>query len=72
MRDLKIDETVEILNVVMPRYEEFHGVRYTSFAVDAAAALCQLEWSVQQRAEELRRGMALLVEAKSCLTEVLP
>merc|ERR1712129_46859 len=31
---------------------------------DALASVCRLEWGVQQRAEELRRDMALLVEAK--------
>ena len=36
-----VDETVEILNAVMPRYEEFHGVRYTPFAIDAAARLSE-------------------------------
>jgi len=36
-----VDEAIEILNAVMPRYEEFHGVRYTPFAVDAAARLAE-------------------------------
>ena len=34
-----VDEAVEILTAVAPRYEEFHGVRYTPFAVEAAARL---------------------------------
>ena len=34
-----VDEAIEILNAVTPRYEEFHGVRYTPFAIDAAARL---------------------------------
>ena len=34
-----VDEAIDILNAVMPRYEEFHGVRYTPFAIDAAARL---------------------------------
>ena len=36
-----VDEAIDILNAVMPRYEEFHGVRYTPFAVDAAARLSE-------------------------------
>jgi len=36
-----VDEAIEILNAVMPRYEEFHGVRYTPFAMDAAARLSE-------------------------------
>eukprot|EP00985_Skeletonema_marinoi_P015519 scaffold8037_cov73-Skeletonema_marinoi.AAC.1 len=36
-----IDEAIEILNAVSPRYEEFHGVRYTPFAIDAAARLAE-------------------------------
>ena len=36
-----VDEAIDILNAVMPRYEEFHGVRYTPFAVEAAARLSE-------------------------------
>ena len=36
-----VDESIEILNAVAPRYEEFHGVRYTPFAIDAAARLAE-------------------------------
>ena len=36
-----VDEAIEILNAVTPRYEEFHGVRYTPFAIDAAARLAE-------------------------------
>ncbi|KAL7497674.1 hypothetical protein ACHAWT_005632 [Skeletonema menzelii] len=36
-----VDEAIEILNAVAPRYEEFHGVRYTPFAIDAAARLAE-------------------------------
>jgi len=36
-----VDEAIDILNAVAPRYEEFHGVRYTPFAVDAAARLSE-------------------------------
>ena len=36
-----MDEAIDILNAVMPRYEEFHGVRYTPFAIDAAARLAE-------------------------------
>ena len=36
-----VDEAIDILNAVMPRYEEFHGVRYTPFAIDAAARLAE-------------------------------
>jgi len=36
-----VDESIDILNAVMPRYEEFHGVRYTPFAIDAAARLSE-------------------------------
>ena len=36
-----VDEAIEILNAVSPRYEEFHGVRYTPFAIDAAARLAE-------------------------------
>lgn len=36
-----VDEAVQILEAVMPRYEEFHGVRYTPFAIDAAARLSE-------------------------------
>lgn len=34
-----VDEAIDILNAVSPRYEEFHGVRYTPFAIDSAARL---------------------------------
>ena len=34
-----VDETVDILRGLQPRYEEFHGVSYTSSAVKAAAEL---------------------------------
>ena len=33
------DETVEILSAIMPKYEEYHGVEYTSNALVAAAKL---------------------------------
>lgn len=36
-----IDEAINILNAVAPRYEEFHGVRYTPFAIDSAARLAE-------------------------------
>ncbi|KAL9181327.1 hypothetical protein ACHAXT_010132 [Thalassiosira profunda] len=36
-----VDEAIDILAAVVPRYEEFHGVRYTPFAVDAAARLSE-------------------------------
>ena len=36
-----VDEAVEILGAVAPRYEEFHGVRYTPFAIEAAARLSE-------------------------------
>lgn len=36
-----VEESIDILNAVMPRYEEFHGVRYTPFAVEAAARLSE-------------------------------
>ena len=36
-----VDEAIDILKAVMPRYEEFHGVRYTPFAIDAAARLSE-------------------------------
>lgn len=36
-----VEESVEILNAVMPRYEEFHGVRYSPFAIEAAAKLSE-------------------------------
>ena len=36
-----VDEAIEILNAVSPRYEEFHGVRYTPFAIDSAARLAE-------------------------------
>lgn len=36
-----VDEAIDILNAVAPRYEEFHGVRYTSFAIDSAARLSE-------------------------------
>lgn len=36
-----VDEAVDILTAVVPRYEEFHGVRYTPFAIDAAARLAE-------------------------------
>jgi len=34
-----IDETIDILTTILPRYEEFHGVEYTSNAIEAAAKL---------------------------------
>ena len=36
-----VDEAIEILNAVVPRYEEFHGVRYTPFAIESAARLAE-------------------------------
>lgn len=36
-----VDEAIDILTAVAPRYEEFHGVRYTPFAIDAAARLAE-------------------------------
>ncbi|EED95955.1 member of the clp superfamily, regulatory gamma subunit, partial [Thalassiosira pseudonana CCMP1335] len=36
-----VDEAIEILTAVTPRYEEFHGVRYTPFAIDAAVRLAE-------------------------------
>jgi ATP-dependent Clp protease ATP-binding subunit ClpA len=34
-----VDETRRILEGLMPRYEEFHGVKYTPEAIEAAASL---------------------------------
>jgi ATP-dependent Clp protease ATP-binding subunit ClpC len=39
IREPSIDETIEILATIMPRYEEFHDVEYTSNALIAAAKL---------------------------------
>lgn len=36
-----VDEAIDILAAVAPRYEEFHGVRFTPFAIDAAARLAE-------------------------------
>jgi len=36
-----VDEAIDIVNAVAPRYEEFHGVRYTPFATEAAARLAE-------------------------------
>jgi ATP-dependent Clp protease ATP-binding subunit ClpC len=36
-----VDEAIDILNAVVPRYEDFHGVRYTPFALDSAARLAE-------------------------------
>lgn len=36
-----VEQAIDILNAVAPRYEEFHGVRYTPFAIDAAARLAE-------------------------------
>lgn len=36
-----VDEAINILTAVVPRYEEFHGVRYTPFAIDSAARLAE-------------------------------
>jgi len=33
------EEAVKILEAIQPRYEEFHGVRYQPFAIEAAAKL---------------------------------
>ncbi len=41
VKEPTVDEAIDILNAVMPRYEEFHGVRYTPFAIDAAARLAE-------------------------------
>jgi len=41
VKEPSVDEAIEILNAVAPRYEEFHGVRYTPFAIDAAARLAE-------------------------------
>lgn len=34
-----IEETIDILSTILPRYEEFHQVEYTSNAIEAAAKL---------------------------------
>lgn len=34
-----VEDTIKILNALLPRYEEHHHVRYTPAAVDAAASL---------------------------------
>ena len=34
-----VDETIRILKILKPRYEEFHGVIYTDEAIEAAAKL---------------------------------
>eukprot|EP00548_Thalassiothrix_antarctica_P000555 CAMPEP_0194136888 /NCGR_PEP_ID=MMETSP0152-20130528/6832_1 /TAXON_ID=1049557 /ORGANISM="Thalassiothrix antarctica, Strain L6-D1" /LENGTH=933 /DNA_ID=CAMNT_0038833691 /DNA_START=186 /DNA_END=2987 /DNA_ORIENTATION=+ len=34
-----VDETIDILNIITPRYEEFHGVEYTPNALTTAAKL---------------------------------
>jgi len=34
-----VEETIDILNIITPRYEEFHGVEYTSNALITAAKL---------------------------------
>jgi ATP-dependent Clp protease ATP-binding subunit ClpC len=39
IKEPSVDETIEILATIMPRYEEFHGVEYTSNALIAAAKL---------------------------------
>jgi len=36
-----VDEAIDIVNAICPRYEEFHGVRYTPFATEAAARLAE-------------------------------
>lgn len=39
IKEPTVDETLEILQALMPRYEEFHGVKYTSNSLLAAAKL---------------------------------
>lgn len=39
VKEPTVDETIEILATIMPRYEEFHGVEYTSNALISAAKL---------------------------------
>jgi ATP-dependent Clp protease ATP-binding subunit ClpC len=39
VKEPTVQETVEILATIMPRYEEFHGVEYTNNALLAAARL---------------------------------
>lgn len=39
IKEPTVDETIDILATIMPRYEEFHGVEYTSNALIAAAKL---------------------------------
>lgn len=39
VKEPTVDETIDILATIMPRYEEFHGVEYTSNALIAAAKL---------------------------------
>ena len=39
IREPSVDETIDILATIMPRYEEFHDVEYTSNALIAAAKL---------------------------------
>lgn len=41
MNEPTVDEAINILQAVVPRYEEFHGVRYTPFAIDSAARLAE-------------------------------
>jgi len=39
VKEPTIDETKDILDVIMPRYAEYHGVEYTKNALEAAAKL---------------------------------
>jgi ATP-dependent Clp protease ATP-binding subunit ClpC len=39
IKEPSVDETIDILATIMPRYEEYHGVEYTSNALVAAAKL---------------------------------
>ena len=39
IKEPTVDQTIDILATIMPRYEEFHGVEYTSNALVAAAKL---------------------------------
>jgi len=39
VKEPTVDETIDILATIMPRYEEFHGVEYTSNALISAAKL---------------------------------
>jgi len=39
VKEPTIEETIDILNTIMPRYADYHGVEYTSNSLEAAARL---------------------------------